>query len=90
MPSFPDMFNQHVVICAKFVIMKRENTDFSFFSVDGSVKKLCVSAYGVFCTICMVYFTEVLVCMQQDFLQKFKFCIASLVPRNFRASFLSL
>jgi hypothetical protein len=56
--------------------------------VDGSVKKLCVS--GVFCTICMVYFTEVLVCMQQDFLQKFKFCIASLVPRNFRASFLSL
>jgi len=71
MPSFPDMFNQHVVICAEFVIIKRKNTD-SSFSVYASVKKLCVSAYGVFCTIGIVYFrdfTEVLVCMQQDFLQ---------------------
>ena len=64
MPSFYDMFHhhQHVVICAKFVSTEHGNTEFSFFPVYGSVKKLCVSAWGVFRTTCMVYFTEVLVC----------------------------
>ena len=43
MPSFYDMFHhhQHVVICAKFVSTEHGNTEFSFFPVYGSVKKLC-------------------------------------------------